>query len=317
MMSFVNVLPLLLGIIVFGGLLWWMSRLQNSALRWLGVISFGLLTLLLILVTSLALVGDARLSTNPGNLVSQLQVTGSPDQIARGQSLVHMCSRCHSSAHGLPLDGGTANAVPSFIGNLVPPNLTPGGPLKSWSDGEIIRAIREGIGQNGYPLLVMPSSNFRKLSDADVEAIVAYLRSQPAVDHGTNTSGLNVFGVALVGAGALPTSAQSPVVEPSVMPAGVTPEYGQYLVDVIGCRSCHGNDLSGGQAGGSNPNGPNLTTLVPKWTEAQFIQTLRTGVDPTGYRLNSLMPWKDFGGFAEDDLRAIYAYLRTLTPIPH
>ncbi len=314
-MLFLNVLPVVLGIVVFGGLLWWSLRLQNAALKWIGAISFGLLALLLALVTILALVGDARLSAKPGNPVSQLPVAGSPDQIARGQSLVHMCARCHSSSNGVPLDGGAGSFVAALFGNMVPPNLTPGGPLKSWSDGEIIRAIREGIGQNGSPLLVMPSGSFRKLSDADVEAIVAYLRSQPAVDRATPANNLNVFGAALVGAGALPTSAQPPVVEPSVMPAGVTPEYGQYLVDVIGCRTCHGADLAGGQAGGPNPDGPNLTKLVPTWTEAGFIQTLRTGVDPTGYPLNSLMPWKSFGGFADDDLKAIYAYLHGLTPI--
>jgi mono/diheme cytochrome c family protein len=309
-----SLLIMLVCTIVGAGLLWRTSRIQNAVWKWLGVIGFGLLTVALALVTGLAYAGYSRLAGQP-NPVSPRQVAATPEQVARGQSLVHMCTRCHSTTHDLPLDGGTVNFAPFLSGTLYPPNLTPGGPLKGWTDGEIIRAIREGVAQDGRALLVMPSGNFHQLSDADVEAIVAYLRSQPAVDRSTGVNDLNVLGAALVGAGLFRPSVQAPISAPVAAPAGVTPQYGQYLVDVIGCRNCHGSDLAGGQPSGPNPDGPNLTTRVPQWSEADFIKTIRTGVDPTGYPLNSLMPWRDFAGFADDDLKAIYAYLHGLSPI--
>ena len=82
--------------------------------------------------------------------------------------------------------------------------MTPGGPLKDWSDGEIVRAIREGLDRDGRPLLIMPSDAFHHLSDDDVQNLVAYLRSQPAVQHATPARDMNLLGLILVGAGLFP-----------------------------------------------------------------------------------------------------------------
>ena len=90
------------------------------------------------------------------------------------------------------------------MGVLYATNLTPGGPLKDWTDGEIVRAIREGVGQDGRALIGMPSQAYRNLSDADVQALVAYLRSQPAVDNPQPARNLNVAGRALPGRGHVP-----------------------------------------------------------------------------------------------------------------
>lgn len=101
-------------------------------------------------------------------------------------------------------------------------------------------------------------------------------------------------------------------------PEGATADYGKYLVSVIGCRACHGQDLAGGKPSGFGPPaGLNLTALAPKWSEADFVKTIRTGVDPTGHSLNpDAMPWKEVSTFGtDDDLKAIYAYLHALTPI--
>ncbi len=208
-----------------------------------------------------------------------------------------------------------------MVGDLYAPNLTPGGPLKNWSDGEIVRAIREGVDKDGHPLIIMPSDVLHNLSDEDVAAVVAVLRSQPAVDHPTPPRNLSLLATVLIGAGLFPTSAQPPITAAIVAPpAGVDPAYGQYLVNTSGCRSCHVDDLAGrgpGGPGGGPPAGPNLTTKVPTWTEDQFLQTIRTGTDPTGYQLNpDLMPWKDISAaYTDDQLRAMYAYPKTLTPI--
>jgi mono/diheme cytochrome c family protein len=243
-------------------------------------------------------------------------VTSTPDQLAVAARRVNGCAGCHSSTGDLPLDGGTTNFFADGgppLGVLVPPNLTPAGPLKDWTDGEIIRAIREGVDRDGHPLLIMPSDAFHHLSDADVQMLVAYLRSQPATNHATPPRDVSLLGLALVGAGLFPTAEQPQISQPQTTPpAGVTPAYGQYLVDITGCQTCHGPSLEGGTPGGFGPPaGPNIRALVPTWQQADFVKFFRTGVDPYGRNVDpENMPWKDIGNaYTDDELGAIYAYI--------
>jgi mono/diheme cytochrome c family protein len=204
------------------------------------------------------------------------------------------------------------------FGTLWAPNLTRAGEIEHWTDGEIIRAIREGVHQTGRALVIMPSEVFRHLSDVDVEAIVAYLRSQPAVEPNTPPTRLNVLAALLLGAGIASTSAQPPITQPIVAPAeAISVEHGEYLISTLGCQLCHGENLTGGKVGGPGPPaGPNLTVLLTKWDVEDFIRTLRTGVDPYKHTLTARMPWKAISAFASDtDLQAMYLYLHGLTPM--
>ena len=179
----------------------------------------------------------------------------------------------------------------------------------------MIRAIREGVHQSGRALVIMPSEIFRHLSDVDVDAIVAFLRSQPAVGPSTPPTRLNILAAFLFGAGIAPSSAQPPITRPILAPAeGVSTEHGQYLVSILGCRACHGENLTGGKSGGPGPPaGPNLMVFLTKWSLQDFIHTLRTGVDPDKHTLTEGMPWKAISSFANDtDLEAMYVYLHGL-----
>jgi len=96
---------------------------------------------------------------------------------------------------------------------------------------------------------------------------------------------------------------------------GVTAEYGQYLVNIAGCQTCHGAELAGGKdPDPAAPSAPNLTPggELNVWSEADFIQVLRTGITPTGRQLSDYMPWKSFGKMSDDELRAIWLYLESL-----
>ncbi len=159
----------------------------------------------------------------------------------------------------------------------------------------------------------------RNLSNADVEAAVAFLRAQPAAGEASPSAKLNVLGAILLGAGMAPVTAQPPVTQAVVAPpGGASTEYGRYLVSVLACRECHGQDLAGRLGGGLGPPGaPNLTEIVPQWSVEDFIGTLRTGVDPNGHELIEDMPWKEFSTFATDsDLVAMYSYLHGLPHLP-
>ena len=298
-------------------------RMRIPILRWVISIILAIPAILVSLVTIIAIVGIYRLNGPVSRPIPAISASGVPPaKVAQAQKMAILCAGCHSANNQLPLTGAGQNflggAGPPF-GTLYPPNLTPAGPLKDWSDGEIARAIREGIANDGHPLMIMPSDTLKNLSDDDTAAMVAYLRSQPALVNVTPERSLTLPALVLVGAGLFPTSLQPPITAPVVAPPrAVDAAYGKYLVDSSGCRACHGPDLASNPPGGFGPpSGPNLTLRVPTWTEDGFIKTIRTGVDPTGVTLNpDLMPRKEFNSAYDDDqLQAIYAYLHGLTPI--
>jgi cytochrome c553 len=194
------------------------------------------------------------------------------------------------------------------------PDLTPSGPIKDWTDAQVIRAIREGVDKDGRPLVIMPSGGFHELSDADVQAVVAYLRSQPPSNRNLPAPSFTALAGAFFGAGMFPTSAQPPINGPVVAPPrAATADYGRYLTTATGCKDCHGENLTGGQAGGPAPAGPNLFALVPYWSQADFIKFFRSGTAPNGSQIDpNNMPWKDYSKVFEDqDLQALYQYLKS------
>jgi mono/diheme cytochrome c family protein len=277
-----------------------------------------LLTVLLAVMSVVGLVGAYRLYTPHGAAAANITAQVSPDQLTAAARHANGCTGCHSSTGNQPLDGGNENLLAGGpIGAVFAPNLTPGGPIKDWTDGEVVRAIREGVDRDGHPLILMPSEAFHNLSDADVQGLVAYLRSQPATSHATPPRDLSVMGMVLVGAGLFPTAEQAHIAQPQAAPPfGVTPQYGQYLVDSTGCANCHGPGLVGRQPGGFGPPaGPNLRAVVGSWQDAAFVSFFRTGVDPNGRHIDpQLMPWDDIGkAYNDDELRAIYAYIRSLS----
>ena len=321
--------PMMLGVIavlvavVFAVLAVLAIRARNIFVKIVGGLLALVVTVLAALIAIVDFNGITKLNATHDIPVKNLKVAGTPEQIARGEQLTKLCVGCHSSTGGQPLGGATASMLGEegkVIAELYPPNLTPGGDLKNWSDGEIIRAIREGVDREGKALIIMPSEVFHNYADADVEAVVAYLRSQPAVTNNQPDRKMGVLGTLLIGAGQFPAAVQEPITQPIVAPpAGKTVEYGKYLVSISGCEACHGANLAGGKAtpgGGGPPIGPNLTQIVPRWTETEFLTTIRTGTNPAGKKLDQAqMPWNEYSAmYSDDELKAIYMHLHGLEP---
>jgi mono/diheme cytochrome c family protein len=319
MFNIIGMLGLALCGILFGWLATRARRAKLLLLKWGGMVVSGLLTLLLTAAFLVASVGFYRLTAPPQKYsVPEVKVAATPEQVARGERFAVMCPLCHSPDGKPPLVGQDFGKG-SPIGTLYAPNLTPAGEIGDWSDGEVIRAIRGGIHKSGRPLLIMPAEVFRHLSDEDVQAIVSYLRSQPAAGTRSPATKPSIVAALFVGSGTFPTAAQPPITQPVVAPAeGPSAEYGEYLISILGCRLCHGENLAGRPTDSQGPPaGPNLTLVLPRWTEQQFIQTLRTGVNPYGRKINGeLMPWQAISTFARDqDLQAIYAYVHQINPL--
>ena len=323
-----GVLILVVLIALFGFLATRAWKLKNGFLKWGGVVITGLLTLAPAALLVLGLRGFYLLNQRYANHVADIQVARTEAQIVRGEQLAHICMSCHSPGLELPLSGADFAYKFDFppLGTLYAPNLTPGGDIDDWTDGEVIRAIREGIHKSGRSLLTMPANIARNLSDEDVQAIVAYLRSQPPTGGPTPANQFNLLGALFLNLSDFRT-AQPPVSNVIAPPPG-TVEYGKYMVDILGCRECHGDQLQGkvenGQPG--PPPGPNLTLIVPQWSEEQFMTFFNTGQLPGGGTVPTLtlpsgfseprMPWPVVRAAATDDeLRAMYAYLHSLPPV--
>lgn len=321
MIDFIGLGILLLLVLLFAYLAYRALRTKRgAAVKWVGFVLSGLLTLLLGAVLVVALMGTSKLAANynASHPVANVKVAGTPEQVARGERIAHGCAGCHGTNGQLPLSGQNfGEGFPFPIGTLYARNLTPGGELKDWSDGEVLRALREGVHKSGRSLVIMPSKAFHNFGDEDAQAIVAYLRSQAAVTPDAPPNNVNVIAallIATMGEGIL--SVQPPIAGPVVAPPeGVSAAYGEYLTKVIGCRDCHGENLQGGAVGGGPDAGAAVPSLsgVKNWSEADFVKTIRTGTLPTGEMLKEGMPWKDISAATTDDnLKAIYQYLKTI-----
>lgn len=265
-----------------------------------------------------------------------------PQRLQRGQYLFTTlagCTDCHSQhnwqEHGAPVIPGTEGGgqfldMPDLPGHVEAPNITPDVETGagSWTDDQLARAIREGIGHDGRALFpMMPYQKWKNMSDEDVASIVVYLRSLPPIHHQTQPTQI-IFPVKY-----LIRSAPEPVTLPVMSPNPSDQiEYGKYLVTVAGCGECHTPQIKGAPipgmdlAGGWMMRGPwgaaataNITqdaSGIGYYDEALFMQTLRTGY-VKARKLNSIMPFGDFKNLTDQDLKAIFAYLRTVKPVKH
>jgi mono/diheme cytochrome c family protein len=171
----------------------------------------------------------------------------------------------------------------------------------------------------------MPADDFQYMSDDDTRAVIAYVQHVAPVNNVLAPSNLMLLPRALLVAGKMPLLPAEAMRDSSGKPmsvaAGPTSEYGAYLAILAGCRKCHGAGFSGGKMDFGDPSwGPsaNLTKSgnLGTWTEAQFIQTLRTGKRPDGYELKNPMPWRTVGKMTDEELRAIWLYLQTVPARP-
>jgi len=297
--------------------LWLTIRARRAARpisKWVGMSIGGIVGLVLLLVSGGSTKGLVMLYAPRGRPVRDLKFEHTPERIARGKHIAESwCAACHTLNGQLPLSGGKnlSDEAGMPLGDLYTINLTPAGPLATWTDGEIFRAVRDGADRNGRRLPVMSAQRVRNLSDDDLMSVIAYLRSQEPVKNETPPPKPSFLTVVLAGFEMLPLLpglAPDTIVAP---PPGPTLEYGQYMVKWMGCDECHGANYTGG-GGGVVPKGPTLRN-VKGWTRDGFIATMRTGKTPFGKQLDSLlMPYKFVGRLTDAELTAVYSYLTSL-----
>jgi len=279
----------------------------------------GFILLLLIALGVVWAITSVRLAKRYDVAARPVTVPTDSAGIARGRHLavaIGKCSACHGHDFGGQLLGENL-----IFGRLVASNLTSGqgGRASFYDDPTLARAIRHGINQDGKPLKVMPSEAFQYLSDDDAGALVAYIRSLPAVNRELPSTRVGPLARVLWLVADFPLIPARLVdhqrVPPVSMPEAASAEYGKYLADVGGCTGCHGPGLSGGSMGEDKP-ASNLTPAgIGTWTEADFVRALREGKRPVGADIDSIaMPWKLAGQMTDSEIHAVWLFLQSVPP---
>jgi cytochrome c553 len=293
---------------------------MKRVLKVLGYLVGGLLALAVIGVGTIYAITSSRLGKTYPTEVETVAIPTDSASLERGRHLVQAVGKC-TDCHGANLAGTRMMDAAIFM-KLTSANLTAGkgGIGSTYTDADWVRSIRYGVNREGKPLIMMPSEAYTSFSDADLGAIIAYLKSVPPADAGAEPArapgpiarSIYLFaGFPLIPAELIDRSKQRTHVA-----SGVTVEYGKYLSETGGCTSCHLQTLAGGLKIDGVPSA-NLTPGGPlkSWTEEDFFKAIRTGTRPDGTKISEVMPWKGMATLTDDELRATWIYLRSVPPV--
>lgn len=297
---------------------------MKKVFKWIGILLGSLVGLVLVAGVVLFLVGNARFNKTYDFPPSNITIPTDEASIEYGRHRAEiLCEGCH----GADLGGieNWFNAAP--LGTIDAANLTSGKGgfvFEAKSDEDFVRAIRHGIDTEGKPLFMPAVVSTSLLSDEDLGAIIAYVKSVPPIDRVTNGQNLTPLAKIMLAAGMLgelPVESVNHAKQVTAPEKSVNVAYGEYLVDTNDCRICHGSNLNGGPF--PDPTitkiSPNLTPggEVAFWSEDEFVNTIRTGITPSGYELdNDFMAWKNYRNMTDVELKAIYMYLQSLPKLP-
>ncbi|HRW98360.1 MAG TPA: cytochrome c [Cyclobacteriaceae bacterium] len=286
------------------------------------LLGFGALVALAVLLIS-GLVAKAyytteqRMNRTYAVKAQSLPITTDSAQLAYGDRL--MTAKGCRDCHGEDL-GGKVFIDDAPLGFLVGKNLTKGkGGLPSDHDiSDWVLALKHGIRKDGKPLLFMPSHEYTLLSEQDMSAIVSFAVTLPEIDREFPEQSVGPVGRVLTDLGKLPLFPVEMIDHSrsleKVVTVEISPAYGKYLSTA--CQGCHRPNMKGGDpvAPGFPPVADiSSTGHVGKWTQEQFIQTLRTGVTPEGKTLKPTeMPWNMTAAYTDVELKALLAYLQSI-----
>jgi hypothetical protein len=234
------------------------------------------------------------------------------------------CGRSDQSPLGLAEGGGLPGTI--CFRNITSDEETG---IGDWTDGEVLRAIREGIDRDDNAMFpIMPYFIYRGLSDADAEAVIAYVRTLPPVNRPLPETSINF--PANLAISLLPQPVREDVQHPD---SANTVVYGGYLARVARCQFCHTvrnprnrlpdmeHEFSGGVEFQGREGIFASTNLTPDpsglgdMSQEEFIQLFRREPGAATGEID-IMPWTYFSGMTDADLGAIYEYLRSLPPKP-
>ena len=312
------------------------------------VIKILVYTLALIVVAIIVLVTYVKLALPNVGKPEKISIERTPERIARGKYLansVTVCIDCHSTRDWNQFSGPIIEGTEGkggevfdqkfgFPGSFHARNITPAS-LSNWTDGEMLRAIASGVDKNGKALFpVMPHPNYGKLDREDLYSIIAYIRSLKPIEHQVPAS-VPDFPMNFI----LNTIPQKATYSKRPDTSNVL-AYGQYIFTAAACNECHtkkekgapvsGMELAGGFEFSIGSGGivrsanitPDNETGIGKLTESEFLRKFKHYNDSSYLNpiikkntINTVMPWMMYRNMKEQDLKALFAYIKTFKPI--
>jgi mono/diheme cytochrome c family protein len=304
---------------------------------------------ILLVVSISSLIAYVKLALPDVGPAPDLTIEATPERLIRGEYLANAvvgCNECHAkrdfSKFAGPIEpntfgrGGELFGVEmGFPGNYYAPNITPFG-IGSWTDGEVFRAITTGVSKDGRALFpIMPYPHFAKMDKEDIYSIIAYIRTLEPIEYTAPKSETIEFPVTLL-LNTMPKQAsftERPTQDELL-------KYGEYITNAALCMDCHTQQVKGEymmdkyMAGGFEfqiPTGgvvrsanitPDRVTGIGAWTEEQFLARFKIYADSTYVpaevgkgAFNTMMPWGYYSKMKDEDLKAIFTYLKSLPPI--
>lgn len=234
--------------------------------------------------------------------------------LARGKYLYESrgCTDCHGR------DGGGRTFIDDGAMVVRGPNITPGGIVAGYTESDWVRSIRHGVAPSGKPLLIMPSEDYARITDADLGAMIAYMRTLPAQPGDSRVLRLPLpvrfaYAVGIVRDAAEKIDHSLPPAQPAA--AGDRLAAGAYAANM--CLGCHGEGFRGGPIPGAPPDWPPAADLRPNgpmrsYPSAEvFAAMMRNGKRPDGSDIK-VMPFDSLRELSDEELSAMHAFLQTL-----
>ncbi len=277
-----------------------------------------------------------------------LKIDHTAERIQRGRYLantVTVCMDCHSKRDWSKFSGPLAEGTLGMGGDrfdqsiglpgvFFARNITPSG-ISRYTDGELFRLITSGVTKEGRAMFpLMPYPYYGRMDKEDIYDIISYVRSIPSIENSVPDSEPD-FPMNFI----INTIPQKPMHQPKPPKTDLL-AYGAYMTNAAGCAECHtkveqGQIIPDFMFGGGRdfkfPDGsvvfsanitPDKETGIGAWTQEMFVQRFKIYADSAyvppsvaNGEFNSIMPWTMYGQMEEDDLAAIYAYLKTVKPI--
>lgn len=245
-----------------------------------------------------------------------------PAVVERGRHLAHSVAGCAlSDCHGHDLGGGRSLDI-GPLGTFTAPNLT--FMAMAYSDAELARLILHGVRRDGRSLRFMSVQEINWMPDADVAAIVSWVRTMPLVQRPNGPIRVGLLAKVLDRHDMIPVDIARRVdhaTRDTAPPPSATAAYGRYVGRL--CMGCHGDTFSGGPIPGAPSSmavPPNLTphaTGLAGWTYDDFVRFGATGIRKNGRRVDAIMPTEALANMDDVERRALWAFLQSLPPRPY
>jgi hypothetical protein len=267
---------------------------------------------------------DASLDRIYDVAVPTITLSKDPAVLARGEHLTHAVMPCAAGeCHGGDFAGAAKPIDMGPVGRFRAPNITSAGLGAAYTDGELFRLLRHGIKKDGRSVRFMPVQDANWLPDADLVAMISYLRTAAPVDKPNGAMEVGVLGKVLDRRNMVALDVARRIDHEHgeiAPPPAPTKEYGRFVSRL--CTGCHGAHLSGGPIPGAPPSVPTPLNLTPDksglagWTYDDFATLLDTGVRKNGKKLDPFMPLSAFAKYDETERRALWAYLQSVPATP-